>query len=100
VVVVAVVVVVAAVVVSLVVVLGSVEVRVVDVLVVCVGAGCVPALCPNFVLLNGASWSCFARCLVSAGRPVGTAANCWTAPESVPFSPGWTGRYAPFGHQI
>src|SRR5437588_63479 len=42
----------------------------------------VPGLCPVWLLLNGASCSCFARCLVSAGRPVGTAANCCTAPAS------------------
>src|SRR5207248_6603708 len=55
---------------------------------------------PPLALAKGAPPSCRSRALVSAGRPVGIAASWSTAPCRVPFSPGWIGRYSPFGHQM
>ena len=37
---------------------------------------------------------------VSPGRPVSTYRTASTASAAVPRSPGWMGRYSPFGHQV
>jgi hypothetical protein len=68
----------------------SVVAVVVEVVVVSVGiAGAGTVRCE---LSNGAPPSAAARARVKAGRPLGTLANCCTAPWIVPFSPGWIGR--------
>jgi hypothetical protein len=63
----------------------------------CAGFGVLGAVCAALV---GAPRSWCLRTGVSDARPVCTDASSATPPCSVPRSPGWIGRYSPFGSQL